>query len=105
MDKGPWEVPPGEPGVIYSDDFTHDVCLRVQGDFDSDDRLAAYCRWLADTLNREHQLRGSYGASEVQFLRSHRPIARRLTELEDENRQLQRQLAEAQKPLDNLTNP
>lgn len=50
-DKGPWEVCAGEPGSVISDDFTHDVMLRVHGDFGSDEALANYCTWLVGRLN------------------------------------------------------
>lgn len=50
-DKGPWEVCAGEPGSVISDDFTHDVMLRVHGDFGSDEALANYCAWLVGRLN------------------------------------------------------
>jgi hypothetical protein len=50
MDRGPWHASPDRPHV-FSDDFTHDVVLRVTGDFaDFEDRLA-YCEWLASVLN------------------------------------------------------
>lgn len=38
--------------------------------------------WMADYLSKSLDARASYLEREVQFLRSHRPIARRVTELE-----------------------
>lgn len=37
---------------VYSEDCTHDVLLRVEGQFASEDDQARYCEWLAQTLNR-----------------------------------------------------
>ena len=49
-DQGPWEA--SEDGrTISSDDFEHDVLLRVQGDFYSDEARAAYAKRLASQLN------------------------------------------------------
>ena len=49
-DKGPWEV--GRFGrFIYSDDFTHDVRLRVDGDFYNTEQQKAYSENLAAKLN------------------------------------------------------
>lgn len=49
-DKGPWTV--SEDGrVIESDDFTHDVILRVTGDFYSDEQRKEYAENLAAKLN------------------------------------------------------
>lgn len=39
-----------------------------------------------------------YGVDEVQFLRSHRPLARRLTELESENEKLKKQIVDLTPP-------
>ncbi|QNK01759.1 hypothetical protein [Dyella telluris] len=38
--------------------------------------------WMADYLSKSLDARTSFLEREVQFLRSHRPIARRVTELE-----------------------
>lgn len=51
-EKGPWQVQPGMLGSIISDDFSHDAQLIVRGDFGSDEALADYCKWLADTLSK-----------------------------------------------------
>lgn len=49
-DKGMWVV--SDNGVsISSDDFTHDVILRVTGDFFSDEQRKAYSENLAAKLN------------------------------------------------------
>lgn len=49
-DTGPWEV--SEDGhIIASDDFDHDVHLKVSGDFYGDEARAAYSRALAARLN------------------------------------------------------
>jgi hypothetical protein len=55
-DKGKWSVfykENGRPEGVISDDFDHDVVLRVSGDFvDKHERLR-YCQWLAAKLNGE----------------------------------------------------
>lgn len=51
-DKGPWSVPDMTGLVIESDDFTHDVILRIHGDFESDEQRHAYAQGLADLLNK-----------------------------------------------------
>lgn len=49
-DTGPWNV--SEDGrTISSDDFTHDVVLRVDGDFYCDEDRRAYSVRLAQRLN------------------------------------------------------
>lgn len=49
-DTGPWSV--SEDGrEIQSDDFTHDVILRVTGDFYDDAQRNAYAKNLAAKLN------------------------------------------------------
>lgn len=49
-DAGPWTV--SETGCsIQSDDFTHDVILRVTGDFYDDVQRKAYSDNLAAKLN------------------------------------------------------
>ena len=58
-DRGPWTVEvwdkDGEPdcdGVfLASDDFTHDVCMQVGGDFATIDDKKAYAQEIADVLN------------------------------------------------------
>jgi hypothetical protein len=49
-DKGPWTVD-ADGKSIQSDDFTHDVILRVTGDFYSDAQRKAYAENLAKKLN------------------------------------------------------
>ena len=52
-DKGPWSV--SEDGrSISSDNFVHDVQLKVSGDFYDDEDRRAYARRLATQLN-EHK--------------------------------------------------
>lgn len=59
MDKGPWRVFNAKPGTekegaaigIQSDDFTHDVLLRVSGDFKDNEQKYEYCELLAKILN------------------------------------------------------
>jgi hypothetical protein len=57
MDKGPWTVSAGkcadgyEKVFICSDDFTHDVSLRVLGDFRSLSEKKKYAQAIADVLN------------------------------------------------------
>lgn len=49
-DLGPWEL--SEDGKhLYSDDFTHDVKLTVDGDFYGDNDRLAYTKRLAQQLN------------------------------------------------------
>lgn len=52
MDKGPW-VAGGNTVDAYveSVDFTHDVRLRVDGDFRDYAQRREYAEWLAETLN------------------------------------------------------
>lgn len=38
-------------GMVYSDDFAHDVGLKVSGDFESAEQRAAYARTIAAKLN------------------------------------------------------
>ena len=49
-DKGPWTVSADGRG-IESGDFTHDVYLRVTGDFYSVEQRKAYSDYLAAKLN------------------------------------------------------
>jgi hypothetical protein len=55
QDRGPWTVQKGSDGLlgVASDDFKHDVWLRVMGDFADDDARKSYCDWLAAKLNAE----------------------------------------------------
>ena len=49
-DAGPWSV--SEDGrTLSSDNFTHDVQLKVTGDFYSDEQRLAYSKALAERLN------------------------------------------------------
>lgn len=59
-DKGHWSVVVGSnrpfghlTAQIYlqSDDFTHDVMLKIDGDFTNSDEKMEYARYLADRLN------------------------------------------------------
>lgn len=57
MDRGPWglfygdEKPARRVVGLISGDFDHDVVLRVDGDFGTEEHKEAYCRWLASVLN------------------------------------------------------
>lgn len=47
-----WSVVESHTGVsLYSSDFTHDVMLKVTGDFKDDDQRVEYARGLAAKLN------------------------------------------------------
>lgn len=52
-DRGPWRVMVDEKGIpsIASDDFTHDVVLRITGDFEDNIMRKAYAQDLCDSLN------------------------------------------------------
>lgn len=51
-DRGPWRWErTGSKVDVFSDDFTCDVALRIDGDFATDDVADSYAKWLADTLN------------------------------------------------------
>lgn len=51
-DRGLWFAFASESGCsIESDDFTHDVILRVTGDFHNDEQRKAYADNLAVKLN------------------------------------------------------
>ena len=54
MDKGPWRVI--NKNAIISDDFTHDVILRITGDFANSDEKLKYAKWLVNRLNSYDQL-------------------------------------------------
>jgi hypothetical protein len=49
-DKGPWIVEKDGKSIM-SDDFTHDVVLRITGDFYRDEQRKAYAENLAKKLN------------------------------------------------------
>lgn len=49
-DTGPWEVS-SHGNHICSDDFTHDVCLKVAGDFYDDGQRLVYATLIAARLN------------------------------------------------------
>ena len=60
-DKGPWTVS-ADGREIESDDFAHDVILRVTGDFYSDEQRKAYAENLAAKLNAHNaELTGGEG--------------------------------------------
>lgn len=68
VDSGPWTVgttanPESAIDRVYveSDDFHHDARLYISGDFVSDNQRVAYANMIADRLNTERQLYGSYG--------------------------------------------
>ena len=48
FDHGPWVATGGN---VYSDDFTHDVMLRVTGDFVTPQQKQEYAEALAEALN------------------------------------------------------
>jgi hypothetical protein len=50
IERGPWG-PSDDGKAIYSDDFTHDVMLKVHGDFANDDQRKTYSGELARRLN------------------------------------------------------
>lgn len=49
-DKGPWTASP-DGRMVQSDDFTHDVILRVSGDFADDEQRRQYSVRIAEKLN------------------------------------------------------
>lgn len=56
MDRGPWQLmyrSDGELSGVESNDFKHDVGLKVTGDFDGPEQFKAYCEWLAAKLNAD----------------------------------------------------
>jgi hypothetical protein len=60
MDKGPWKLfyglaPRRELIGLQSDDFEHDVTLKVSGDFYDLEQKERYCNWLAARLNAREQ--------------------------------------------------
>ena len=50
IERGPWRASK-DGRCIESDDFTHDVTLRVTGDFEDDTQRAAYAKEIARRLN------------------------------------------------------
>jgi len=53
-DRGPWGIraePEKETVVVFSEDFEHDVILRISGDFANYAQKVAYAEWLAKRLN------------------------------------------------------
>ncbi len=50
IERGPWSASP-DGAVLYSDDFTHDVMLTVNGDFGSYEDRKAYADEIARRLN------------------------------------------------------
>lgn len=61
-EKGPWKVEMGPKGpFIMSDDFTHDVILRIDGDFRNPDEKLKYVNEITRRLNfwnEQHPLTG-----------------------------------------------
>lgn len=53
-DAGPWRARLDAQGALLleSDDFNHDVLMRVSGDFAGPDSRLAYGQFLADVLTR-----------------------------------------------------
>ena len=53
FDRGPFKVGKSKDGWvhIYSDDFKHDVMLKINGDFGDEDRAQEYAEALAEVLN------------------------------------------------------
>ena len=48
FDHGPWVATNGN---VYSDDFEHDVMLRVSGDFVDSNQKQEYAEAIAEALN------------------------------------------------------
>lgn len=52
MDKGPWKIFLNQDDIIIeSDDFTHDVQMKITGDFATPTQHLKYAEWIADILN------------------------------------------------------
>ena len=54
MDKGDWlvfESSDGDVIGLQSNDFRHDVCFKVTGDFANMEQKREYCALLAEKLN------------------------------------------------------
>lgn len=61
-DRGPWKF--AEDGeFLYSDDFEHDVCIRlkINGDFGGPERRRKYAEYLAKILDRGCALERALG--------------------------------------------
>jgi hypothetical protein len=55
-DRGEWKVESHKERVwIISSDFTHDVILRLDGDFADFDQKWAYMENIAERLNRTNK--------------------------------------------------
>ena len=54
MDKGPWEIRKVLDRAVFleSDDFDHDVSLKIIGDFEDEEGQNEYAQWLCDILNK-----------------------------------------------------
>lgn len=53
MDKGPWKTTKWKgKHIVVSDDFTHDVGLIINGDFESDAQIKKYAKFIASQLNK-----------------------------------------------------
>ncbi len=46
--KGKWVI---DLGKIYNDDFNHDICLKMSGDFEDYDQKLEYLQLIVDKLN------------------------------------------------------
>jgi hypothetical protein len=55
---------------LYGDDFEHDVMLKIDGDFESDDERKAYARALATQLNANHTTAVEDGAIPISLLQA-----------------------------------
>lgn len=51
-DKGPWTVSDNGK-ILYSEDFTHDVVLKIHGDFYGDEQRKRYADNIAAKLNQD----------------------------------------------------
>jgi len=52
VDNGPWTARHSHEGTyVDSDDFTHDVCLKILGDFGDDALKLSYAKGIARQLN------------------------------------------------------
>ena len=74
FDKGPWKVVTVGPNYadIYSDDFTHDVRISINGDFKDMEQRLKYAEALAATLNTTDALE-----------QCHRELARTANAIDD----------------------
>lgn len=58
MDRGPWNVCMNNGRAeILSEDFNHDVMLRISGDWADNAQRTQYAEWLANELNECPRLR------------------------------------------------